>query len=59
MAAPVLTKIDLTGITTVGFTNGPGQAFFLLRHSNQVDVIGHKAPRPYLYLMFGEPFRHQ
>jgi hypothetical protein len=47
------------GIAAMGLTNGPGQALLRFRHGNEVHMIGHKAPGPYLDLAPASPLGHK
>lgn len=46
MSAPAPAAVDLDGIAGVRRRQGRPQAVFMRRHQDEVDVVGHEAPRP-------------
>ena len=48
MPRAFLTRLDMAGIAPMGWRQGPPQAIRIGRHENDVHVIGHQTPGPYL-----------
>ena len=59
MPAPVLSKVDMTGIAPMGFSYRQPQAALSLRNHYQVDVIRHETICPYIDFVTPAGIGHQ
>src|SRR3989338_8712067 len=59
MASPTLSKIDLSRIPPMGFTDGMTKAVFCLGDNNQVRMVRHQTIRPDLHTKSTAPLRHE